>query len=148
MPSKYAEKLQSTINGSGLMIADSVLNAIMKKAHETGKNENWDKAREVWAEAGKLKVSDLRIVAGEHEFPMAEILQAVENHYVEAFDRVVAATVKEVAFEAQLDSVRDVLDNLSSRVNDLKDDLNGEVGRKIEKVLGPNAFWSESSGTC
>lgn len=93
MPSKYAEKLQSTINGSGLMIADAVLNAIMKKAHEIGKNENWDKAREVWAEAGKIKVSDLRIVAGEHEFPMAEILQAVENHYVEAFQPLPGETV-------------------------------------------------------
>ena len=93
-------------------------------------------------------VGDLRLVAGDHEFPLAEILQAVEDNYVAIFDEHVAEAVKQVVFDAELEKVQNVLRDLADRVNELASDLNGDVGRKIEKVLGPNAFWSESSGTC
>lgn len=148
MPSKYAEKLQSTINGSGLIIAAHVAEAAHRKFIDVGRPRGWDKARLLSEKFEKTTIGDLRIIAGDHEFPLAEILQAVEDHYVEIFDAHVAEAVKQVVFDAELSKVQNILHDLTDRVNELASDLNGDVGRKIEKVLGPNAFWSESSGTC
>lgn len=148
MASKYADKLKEKLYGSGLIIAARVADAAHSKFVDVGRTQGWPKARLLSEKFEKTTVGDLRLVAGDHEFPLAEILQAVEDNYVAIFDEHVAETVKQVVFDAELAKVQNVLRDLADRVNELASDLNGDVGRKIEKVLGPNAFWSESSGTC
>jgi hypothetical protein len=148
MPSKYAEKLESKINQSGLQVAQAVMDAILTDVQANGKERGWDAAREQWAAAGNLQVKDIKIMVGGYEFPMAEVLQTVEDHYVRAFDSHVAATVKEVVLESSLGKTIDVLRDIAGRFEDLKDELNGDIGRKVQEILGPGSYWSESSGTC
>ena len=148
MASKYADKLKEKLYGSGLIIAAHVADAAHSKFVDVGRAQGWPKARTLSEKFEKITVGDLRLVAGDHEFPLAEILQAVEDNYVTIFDEHVAEAVKQVVFDAELAKVQNVLRDLADRVDELASDLNGDVGRKIEKVLGPNAFWSESSGTC
>lgn len=151
MPSKYAEKLNSTIRGSGLVIANTIAHALIEKACESMDRDDEASvkaSRAIYDFAGTAKISDIKITIGDHEIPLSEILDKIEDHYVNKIDTEIAEGVKDVVFAAGLDKVQDTIERLNDTVARMKEELNHDVGHKVQEILGPDSYWAESSGTC
>ena len=92
-----------------------------------------------------LRDEEIVIRVGDIEIPMEDVAAEV---YRQFFDTAVAEGVKAVMAGNEYEKLQDRLRDVSRELEDSLSDIEATVGRMLEKTLGPNSNWQESTGTC
>ena len=79
---------------------------------------------------------------------MEDVAAEVYRQFFDMFDTAVAEGVKAVMAVNEYEKLQDRQRDVSRELEDSLSDIEATVGRMLEKTLGPNSNWQESTGTC
>lgn len=126
------------------LLSQPVLNLLVEEAQK-----RTDGAREGYvAILTSLRDEEIVVKVGDIEIPMEDVSAEIYRQFSDRFDIAVAEGVKAVMAGAEYSNLQDRLSEVSRELGDAVSDIEAKVGRMLEKTLGPNSNWQESTGTC